>query len=279
MSQRIPKVSTPIPARNAKPSTAPNGSGAASASNSGRVSSTPKVATSRICCGRRRSRISPPAISPADSAARISPQPRAPLQCSFEIAGPSTPEAPCSTALTTPNWSTIAQSHVREVNSRQPSERSAKKFVLSIRSVLGIRIAAVSSAATPNEAASIAIPVAGLVAWTTRPAIAPPMMIEPLRPSRSRAFAGCSFDSGTVCGTIPLEAGKKNAELAPATAVSAATCQICACPEKSRIAIAAWLAPETMFETTITRWRGSRSDQIPPTSRNSSVGIARAAST
>ena len=140
-------------------------------------------------------------------------------------------------------------------------------------------IAAVSKAAMPNDAASIAIPVAGLVAWMMRPASAPPTISEPLRPSPSMAFAGCSFDSGTVCGTIPLEAGKKNAELAPATAVSAATCQICACPEKSRIAIAAWLAPETRFETTITRCRGSRSDQIPPTSRNTSVGIERAAST
>ena len=79
-------------------------------------------------------------------------------------------------------------------------------------------IAAVSNAAMPNDAASIAIPVAGLVAWMMRPASAPPTISEPLQPRPSMAFAGCSFDSGTVCGTIPLEAGKKNAQHAPATA-------------------------------------------------------------
>ena len=51
---------------------------------------------------------------------------------------------------------------------------------------------------------------------------------------------------------IPPEAGKKNALLAPFTAASAASCQICAWPEKSRIAIAAWLMPERRFEATIT---------------------------
>ena len=43
--------------------------------------------------------------------------------------------------------------------------------------------------------------------------------------------------------------------------------------------MAPWLRPLTTFETTITRWRGSRSAQMPPTSRKSTCGRERAART
>jgi hypothetical protein len=66
--------------------------------------------------------------------------------------------------LTTPNWSTITQSQVREANSRQPRARSARKVDDSMWRLEGSRMAAVSAAASRNVAASTASPVAGLVA-------------------------------------------------------------------------------------------------------------------
>ena len=38
------------------------------------------------------------------------------------------------------------------------------------------------------------------------------MMFVALRPSRSAALACCCSSAGTVCGTIPELAGKKNAD-------------------------------------------------------------------
>ncbi len=53
-------------------------------------------------------------------------------------------------AFTKPNWRTITHSHVRELNSRQPSASSAKKFDVSMRSSLGSRMSAVKNAARKN---------------------------------------------------------------------------------------------------------------------------------
>ena len=148
-----------------------------------------------------------------------------------------------------------------------------------MRSVAGMRIAPMNAAARRKLAASQAIPTPGLVAPTIRPpSAAPPMKLE-LRPSRSSAFALCSIDRGTVCGTIPVEAGKKNAELVPLSAASAASCQIRAWPERRSAATAPCVSPLARFEATITWWRGSRSAQIPPASRKSTCGTARAART
>jgi hypothetical protein len=55
-------------------------------------------------------------------------------------------------------------------------------------------------------------------------------MNEPLRTRRSRAFACCRSPGGTVCGTIPCEAGKKKAVEVPFTIPNATRCQISALP-------------------------------------------------
>jgi hypothetical protein len=68
------------------------------------------------------------------------------------IAGPRTPSTPRIIAFTKPNWSTITQSHVRELNCHPPSVRSAKKLAPSIRSLAGNRIIARRTAATRNDA-------------------------------------------------------------------------------------------------------------------------------
>ena len=148
-----------------------------------------------------------------------------------------------------------------------------------MRSVAGMRIAPMNAAASRKLAASTAIPTPGLVTPTTSPpSAAPPMKLE-LSPRRSSAFALWSIDRGTVCGTIPVEAGKKNAELVPPSAARPARCQTRACPERRSAATAAWHSPLATLEPTITRCRGSRSAQIPPASRKSTCGTARAART
>ncbi len=116
-----------------------------------------------------------------------------------------------------------------------------------------------------TESNAIAYP--GLVAATSRPPNAVAEMTVVFMPKRSSAFACWRIASGTVCGTMPAEAGKKNADETPLAAASTASCQISARPERSSTASAAWLAPESTFEATITWCRGSRSDQTPPTSR------------
>ena len=46
--------------------------------------------------------------------------------------------------------------------------------------------------------------------------------------SRKVAFACCKSEAVTVCGTMPLLAGKKNAVEAPFSEARRASCQICA---------------------------------------------------
>jgi hypothetical protein len=96
---------------------------------------------------------------------------------------------------------------------------------------------------------------------------------------RKTAFACWSSEGSTVCGTSPVDAGKKNANPVPPIAWSTTRCQISALPVSSRAAVAACDPPVTRSATTITRWRGSRSAQTPPMSRKTSCGTIRAAST
>src|SRR5919109_487836 len=245
----------------------------------GHVSFVPKTATAYACRSivrtsrtRRTARVT---VRLSIAAPRMAS--RVPI--AFAIAGPSTCVQPCSAAFTNPNCATIAHSHGRELNSRQPSPRSAKKVEPSMRRLAGMRMRTVKSAARKKLPASQAIPTPGLVAPTISPPSAAPPMKLLLRPSRRSAFALCSSGLGTVCGTIPVEAGKKNAELAPFAAASAPSCQMRAWPERSSAATTAWLRPLTTLETTIPRCRGSRSAQIPPASRKSTCGSERAART
>ncbi len=74
------------------------------------------------------------------------------------------------------------------------------------------------------------MPAPGLVSPTISPASAAPPIRVAFTPSRSRAFALCKDSGGTVCGTIPVEAGKKKAKLIPPSAESTISCQISALP-------------------------------------------------
>ena len=93
------------------------------------------------------------------------------------------------------------------------------------------------------------------------------------------ALASCSSDSGTVCGTSPVNAGRKNASAAPKTASITTMCQISTVPVRIRTASSACIAARTRSVATITRCRGSRSAHTPPSIRNATNGMAWAAST
>ncbi len=123
------------------------------------------------------------------------------------------------------NWSTIAQSQVRDRNACQPSARSRRKRVASSRTAGGTRIAAAKSAPSAKVAASIAIAQPGPAAATIAPPSAAPTTMLELIASRSSAFACWMTAAGTVWGMIPDEAGKKNADDVPLTALIATMCQ------------------------------------------------------
>ncbi len=110
--------------------------------------------------------------------------------------------------MTTENWRTIDQSHVRERNACQPSWSSRRKFADCSRTTGARCINAVNTAPSPNVAASTAIAHPGLVAATMMPPIAAPNTFMLLIASRSSAFACWIRLTGTVCGTIPCDAGK-----------------------------------------------------------------------
>src|SRR4029079_19628378 len=97
--------------------------------------------------------------------------------------------------------------------------------------------------------------------------------------SRSVAFACWISSGGTVCGTIPADAGKKNAVETPLRPPNRSSCQSYALPVGRSAAPAAGVAPLAMLETTITLFRGSRSAHTPPIRRNTTWGQARAART
>ncbi len=83
----------------------------------------------------------------------------------------------------------------------------------------------------------------------------------------------------TTAGMIPEIAGLKNALAAPAIAASAAIAQTPGSPAISSAAIRPWAAKRMRSVVTISARRGSRSAHTPPTSRNATSGIVRAAST
>ncbi len=85
--------------------------------------------------------------------------------------------------------------------------------------------------------------------------------------------------SGTVCGSSPEAAGRKNASALPNSTSMTTTCQIRAEPEKISTASTACSAKRTRSVAIITRWRGRRSAHTPPSSRKLTSDRACAAST
>jgi hypothetical protein len=97
-----------------------------------------------------------------------------------------------------------------------------------------------------------------------QPPSAAPKTLAGFSARRSRAFACWIIASGTVCGTIPCEAGKKNAAEVPFSTLRTTSCQISALPVSRSAATFPCVAMLTTFEVTMTAWRGSRSAITPP---------------
>src|SRR5262245_9491369 len=178
-----------------------------------------------------------------------------------------------------PKATTITHSQVRETNSRQPSWSSARKFGAPSRRPRATRISARKTALAKNVPESIAIAQPAPTAATSTPPSAAPPIDATFSAIRSNAFACWSRGSSTVCGTSPVEAGKKNANAVPPIACRTIKCQSSAFPVSSSSAVTACAEPVSTSEATITRFRGSRSAQTPPTSMKTSCGTIRAAST
>ena len=116
-----------------------------------------------------------------------------------------------------PKTTTVDQSQVRDVNSRQPSRSSWKKFAAgtSCSARGGIRIRASSSAAATNDTASTASAMPGLPAATITPPTAGPSDEDRFRTRPFSAFACWRRAALTVCGTSPVCAGMTNPSAAP----------------------------------------------------------------
>ncbi len=78
---------------------------------------------------------------------------------------------------------------------------------------------------------------------------------------------------------MPADAGKKNDVATPRTTCNAIRCQSCARSSSSRQAITLCAAPLTTLAATMTRLRGRRSAQTPPTRMKTICGAQPAAST
>ena len=173
----------------------------------------------------------------------------------------------------------MTHNQVRLRNSSHPSRSSASTALPAIRSEAGSRIRPSSRAPRPKLALSRANPQPGPTVATSTPPNAVPPIMAAFSPSRSSAFAGCSWSAGTVCGVSPAAAGYTNAAAAPLSTSMSASCQISARPVRTRAAAAPWLAAATRFATRITRCRGNRSASTPPKRVSSTCGMLRAAST
>ncbi len=82
--------------------------------------------------------------------------------------------------------------------------------------------------------------------------------------SELRPLACWISSSGTVCGSRPFAAGRKNASAVPNSASITISSQMCTTPAKINAASRPCSAKRTRSVATITRWRGSRSAQTPP---------------
>jgi hypothetical protein len=86
------------------------------------------------------------------------------------------------------------------------------------------------------------------------------------------ALAWDNWSAGTVCGSRPWAAGKKNPSPVPRAAASAISSQTVARPVSTSTAEQAWASAWTTFAATITLCRGSRSATTPPHSRKATIG-------
>jgi hypothetical protein len=130
---------------------------------------------------------------------------------------------------------------LRAMNSDHPSRKSAMVLRRGSSSPRtgGTRMNASTAAATPNVAASTAIPQPGPIVATIRPPNTAPRISAAFTERRLIAFAGCSRSAGTVWGTSAELAGTANAAAAPLIAdrhISSATLAV---PVSTTVATAA----------------------------------------
>ena len=174
----------------------------------------------------------------------------------------------------------MPHTHARERNSVQPARSSTSIVSAGPVSPRGRgRIRMRNAADTTKVAASSANAQPAPTPSTSAVASAGPANSATVCTTDVAALASCSIGSGTVCGTRPVNAGRKNASAAPNTASITTMCQISTAPVKINAASSACIVARIRSVATITRWRGSRSAHTPPSSRQPTNGIACAAST
>ncbi len=182
-------------------------------------------------------------------------------------------------AFSTPNPSTTAQSQVVLRNSVQPSTRSWTTPAVGAEVRFGSLTGSSRTAATSQVAASAASAQPGPTPTTRSAAIVGPSTISAPRTIESSTLADWSWARGTSCGIIPCIAGKDAADDVPLTASMTTRCQSSACPVITRYAASPCDSAEIALETWMTRRRSTRSAITPPSSRKTTIGTLRAAST
>ncbi len=177
----------------------------------------------------------------------------------------------------------MTQTQVRDRTSRKPSRSSRRQSPPAAAAVASARRRGrrrmISTALTRKVAASIANAAPAPAPSTSTVASAGPTNSATLSAIVVSAFACWISASGTVWGTRPVAAGRKNASALPNTASIATTCQISTSPAMIRSASPPWSAKRTRSVATTTRWRGRRSAQTPPMSTKPTRGSAWAART
>src|SRR5580692_9102154 len=182
--------------------------------------------------------------------------------------------------LTSANCATMSQTHCRDLNSCQPSRRSANS-----RSPgppcppRGARDVSTSTADAPNVAASIPTAQPAPTATMRTPDIAAPARLAEFSDSRISAVPDWSSATSTICGMSAREAGMNRAFAAPFSAESPVSKPIGAYPEMKSAATAPCAANASRSDVTIIRYRGNRSASAPPKIRNTICAIDRPAST
>src|SRR4051812_5631015 len=109
----------------------------------------------------------------------------------------------------------LVQTQVRDVTSRHPVRRSARRLAAGRADVVGTRRSASEMLDATKVAASIAKTTPDPVVATSTPASAGPTTTAMLRDRLSRALACWSRAALTASGTSPVDAGEKNASAAP----------------------------------------------------------------
>jgi len=174
----------------------------------------------------------------------------------------------------------FAQSHARQVTSRQPCTRSAKKLCRSARSDGDPGRSRIRKTALATKlAASIANAQPEPTPTTSSPATAGPKTNVALWDRLISAFACCRRPRLVISGISPVEAGPKNAAAPPTTADATMSIQSWSVPAISPTATNAWAAARRPSQTSMTPRRGRRSAHTPPTRTKSTRATVNEAST